>query len=105
MLAQHAVEGRKLFPNYLLKVLRRFVAALLQLFLYSRLLRRGRKIRAGIELVEKVVDLLHQHRRPAAVVLPPTSEFELQQRSLDSAELLPKLVCGFANRFRGVIAT
>src|SRR5205814_4785477 len=75
MLAQHGVERRQVFPHQLLKVLRRFVASLLQLFLHSGLLRGGRKIRTGIELAEQVKHFLQQHRCPAAVVLPAAGEF------------------------------
>src|SRR5215472_3920517 len=62
MLPKHGVEPRQVFCRQLLKVLCRFFAGLLQLFLHGGLLRRGRKIRIVIELVEQVVDLLRQHR-------------------------------------------
>src|ERR1700687_1422105 len=52
MLAQHGVERRQVFPHKLLKVLRRLLAPLPQLILHCGLLRRGRKIRASIELAE-----------------------------------------------------
>src|SRR5713101_3456936 len=97
MFAQHGVERRQVLRHQLLKVLRRLVAPLLQLFLHGRLLRGGRKIRAALELREKVVDLLQQHRRPAAVVLPATGELELQQGSLDARKLLAEVVRGFAD--------
>ena len=104
MLAQQGVERLQVFPHELLKVLCRFVAALLQLFPHGRLLRGRRKIRTALELVEQIVDLLQQHRRPAAVVLPAAGELELQQGSLDAGELLPEVVRGFADRFRGVVS-
>src|SRR5437764_13580804 len=103
MLAQQGVERLQVYPHELLKVLCRFVAALLQLFPHGRLLRGRRKIRTALELVEQIVDLLQQHRRPAAVVLPAAGELELQQGSLDAGELLPEVVRGFADRSRGAV--
>ena len=58
MLAEQGIERRQVFPYQLLNLCRRFVALLLQLFLYTRLLGGWRIIRAAIELVEEIVDLL-----------------------------------------------
>ena len=52
MFAEQGIERRQVFPCQLLKVCRRFVAALLQLFLHGCLLGGWRKIRTAIELVE-----------------------------------------------------
>jgi hypothetical protein len=52
MLAEQRIECRQVFPYQLLKVCRRFVAPLLQLFLHGRLLGGWRKICTAIELVE-----------------------------------------------------
>src|SRR6266404_2012272 len=103
MVMQHAVERSQVFPDQLLKVLCRFVAPLLQFFPDGSLLRGGRKIRTAIELEEQIGDLLQQHGRPATVVLPAAGELELQQGSLDTGELLPEVVCSFANGFRCVV--
>src|SRR5258705_13321012 len=76
MLAEHGIERCQISPYELLKVCRHFVAPLLQLFLHGRLLRGWRKIGTAIELIEQIVDLLQEHRRPSAIVLPAAGELE-----------------------------
>src|SRR5712675_2719719 len=101
--SEHDVERGQICPQELLKVRGRFVAPLLQLLLHSRLLRGGRKIRSAVELAEQIIDLLQQHRRPAAIVLATAGEPQLQQSSFDAGELLAEVVGGFSERFGVVV--